>query len=94
MYSETLTQHDGWLYYVWECVTTHPTMRPLGRKQTDGCGHWNLRKSKTKITSSSTQSKCTSCGRRKRLNPANLNIRVLLDRDTAKATLNALNEEE
>ena len=88
------TKQDEWNYYLWECVTTHPEMRPLGRKQTEGCGHWNLRKTKMTIGEVAAQSKCAQCGRRKRLNINNLNIRLFTVKEFAQTAQEALNRGE
>jgi len=84
----------NWNYYIWECTVTHPSMRPRGRKQTDGCGHHNLRKTKKTIGDESAQSKCSKCGRRKRLSKQNLYMRLFTDRRYAEKAQNELNEGE
>ena len=84
-------QDDKWNYYIWECTVTHPSMRPLGRKQTDGCGHHNLRKTKKTIGDESAQSKCSKCGRRKRLSKQNLYLRLFTDKKYAEKAQNELN---
>ena len=66
-------------------------MRPLGRKQTDGCGHHNLRKTKKTIGDESAQSKCSKCGRRKRLSPQNVHLRLFTDLTHAKMQQELLN---
>jgi|SaaInlStandDraft_1057018.scaffolds.fasta_scaffold140055_2 hypothetical protein len=85
------TKQDEWKYYLWECRNTHPTMKPLGRKQRDGCGHWNLRKTKKIIGDEKAQSKCNECGRRKRLSPQNTYLRLFLDKAYAEKEQGRLN---
>ena len=85
------TKHEPWIYLVWECKTTHPSMRPLGRRTSEGCGHWNLRKTKKRIDSDKAQSACAKCGRRKRLNRSNIYLRVYLTEEMAQEAQKRLN---
>lgn len=91
------TEQVEWNYYLWQCVLTHPTMRPSGKKQTEGCGHWNLRKTKKDLAVNTAQSRCMNpdCtvkgGRRKRLTKKNVYLRLFTDEQHAKDMQNALN---
>ena len=88
------TKQDEWKYYLWECRNTHPTMKPLGRKQRDGCGHWNLRKTKKLIGGQKAQSKCSKCARRKRLSKQNTYMKLEINRARAEALQTQLNNQE
>jgi len=85
------TKQDDWIFILWKCETTHPSMRPLGKRQTDGCGHWNVRKTKKRIDSDKAQSKCACCGRRKRLNKSNHYMRLYLTKEMAQEAQERLN---
>ena len=59
-------------YLVWRCEVTHPSMRPNGRKQTEGCGHWSVRMTRHEPVgeigrAGEVQATCSQCGRKKRL---------------------------
>jgi len=62
-------------WYVWCCIQTHATMRPLGRKDRQGCGWFSLRSSKHQLGKGvEVNGACYKCGRKKRLTPDTLSI--------------------
>lgn len=89
--------NTDWKYYLWKCEITHPTMRPSGKKQTEGCGHWNLRKTKKDLAVKAAQSRCMNpdCtvqgGRRKRLTKKNVYLRLFTSEEHAKDMQDVLN---
>ena len=65
-------------YLVWKCEITHPSMRPNGLKQTQGCGRWNVRMTKNDPRGAigkagEIQAQC-KCKRKKRLSRNNVNL--------------------
>ena len=69
--NKPVTRH----YYVWQCVQTHPSMRPLGRKDKKGCGMYNMRSSKFPLDGKNeVNGACNTCGRKKRLTTIGVSV--------------------
>ena len=57
---------------LWQCIDVNPTMRPLGRPMSEGCGRWNVISSRRdKITDTNGAKRwmgICKCGRKRSLN--------------------------
>lgn len=81
-------------YFVWRCENTHETMRPLGKKISEGCLGWMIKSTKhSNLEGQDVQGKCKTkdCGRKPRLHPFTTNMYRFETKDAATAFCHQMN---
>jgi hypothetical protein len=83
-------------YWVFQCATTHPNQRPLGRKMSEGCNTWGIKSSKYSDLGgmADVQANCKVCSRKPRLQPKTRLLYGFDNKEAAEKFCNQKNDEE